>query len=176
MFRAGSSTAIATLRFGRGLATHASQSTASARKPTRHDWAKTEIKDIYDSPLLDLVYRAASVHRQHHDPGKIQLCTLMNIKSTYPISCARQIPRSRGDNCSSHFLTMKVFFPSSHIAGGCTEDCEYFPRSCVLRDKGRLCSDRSSSPSPGYQVPTARNLHATRRQRRHRAWWTSSPF
>ncbi|KAF8527897.1 biotin synthase [Hysterangium stoloniferum] len=48
---------------------------------SRQTWTKQEIQTIYDSPLLDLVFRAASVHRQHHDPSKIQLCTLMNIKS-----------------------------------------------------------------------------------------------
>ena len=60
----------------RSLATH-----TAAAPPTRHDWTKEEVKRIYDAPLLDLVFRSASVHRQHHDPSKIQLCTLMNIKS-----------------------------------------------------------------------------------------------
>jgi biotin synthase len=41
------------------------------------------VQQIYDTPLLDLVFRSASVHRQHHDPTKIQLCTLMNIKSKW---------------------------------------------------------------------------------------------
>lgn len=35
---------------------------------------------LFDQPLLELVFQAASVHRQHHDPRRIQLCTLMNIK------------------------------------------------------------------------------------------------
>lgn len=61
------------------LATHTSNTAAPA---TRHTWEKQEIQKIYDTPLLDLVFRAASVHRQYHDPGKVQLCTLMNIKST----------------------------------------------------------------------------------------------
>ncbi|KAI9445480.1 biotin synthase [Lactarius indigo] len=67
----------------RSLATHASTTapTLVAAPPTRHDWTKEEVQRIYDAPLLDLVFRAASVHRQHHDPSKIQLCTLMNIKS-----------------------------------------------------------------------------------------------
>ncbi|KAH7883825.1 biotin synthase, BioB [Phlebopus sp. FC_14] len=64
----------------RGLATVAPQSVTSA-SPTRHDWSRKEIEKIYDSPLLDLVFRAGAVHRQHHDPSKIQLCTLMNIKT-----------------------------------------------------------------------------------------------
>ncbi|KAF8272311.1 biotin synthase [Lactarius quietus] len=67
----------------RSLATHAATTvpTPVATPPMRSDWTKEEVQRIYDSPLLDLVFRAASVHRQHHDPSKIQLCTLMNIKS-----------------------------------------------------------------------------------------------
>lgn len=77
MFRATFPTRLSQL--SRTLATHATPVAPSAS--TRHDWSKQEIQRIYDSPLLDLVFRAASVHRQHHDPTKIQLCTLMNIKS-----------------------------------------------------------------------------------------------
>ncbi|KII93400.1 hypothetical protein PLICRDRAFT_49449 [Plicaturopsis crispa FD-325 SS-3] len=65
--------------FYRALATHA---TAPIVPPaTRHNWSKQEIQQIYNTPLLDLVFRSAAVHRQHHDPTKIQLCTLMNIKT-----------------------------------------------------------------------------------------------
>jgi hypothetical protein len=49
----------------------------------RRHWSKPEIKEIYDSPLLELVFRAAQAHRISHDPSKVQLCTLMNIKSLY---------------------------------------------------------------------------------------------
>lgn len=62
------------------LATVASDSARVAS--IRHDWSRQQIQKIYDGPLLDLVFRAATIHRQHHHPGKIQLCTLMNIKST----------------------------------------------------------------------------------------------
>ncbi|KAF9056643.1 biotin synthase [Panaeolus papilionaceus] len=65
----------------RALATHAVPNATHSRPPTRHDWKKDEIHAIYDTPLLDLVFRAAGIHRQHHDPSKIQLCTLMNIKT-----------------------------------------------------------------------------------------------
>lgn len=47
----------------------------------RKYWSKQEIQGVYDTPLLDLVFRAATVHRAHNDPNKIQLCTLMSIKS-----------------------------------------------------------------------------------------------
>ena len=84
MFRAGPST-LRAVRLSRGLATVVAQDAPRPTLKTRHDWAKPEIKEIFDTPLLDLVFRAAAVHRQFHDPTKIQLCTLMNIKSAYPL-------------------------------------------------------------------------------------------
>ncbi|MBY0528539.1 MAG: biotin synthase BioB [Gemmataceae bacterium] len=40
-----------------------------------------ELKAIYDLPLTDLVFRAADVHRQHHDSQDIQRCALLSIKT-----------------------------------------------------------------------------------------------
>ncbi|MBW4512072.1 MAG: biotin synthase BioB [Scytonematopsis contorta HA4267-MV1] len=47
----------------------------------RYDWQQSEIRAIYDAPFLELVYRAASVHRQYHDPKQIQVCKLISIKT-----------------------------------------------------------------------------------------------
>lgn len=47
----------------------------------RTNWTREEIQQIYDMPLLDLVYRAASVHRKHHDASMVQKCTLLSIKT-----------------------------------------------------------------------------------------------
>lgn len=49
----------------------------------RSDWTRDEVQRIFDGPLMDTIFRAASVHRMHHDPSRVQLCTLMNIKSEY---------------------------------------------------------------------------------------------
>jgi biotin synthase-like enzyme len=38
-------------------------------------------QDYYALPLMDLIYEAHEVHRQHHDPGKIQKCSLLSIKT-----------------------------------------------------------------------------------------------
>ncbi|PSR71265.1 hypothetical protein PHLCEN_2v12779 [Hermanssonia centrifuga] len=81
MFRTSTSALVSLRISSRRLATHVSQSAPTTALGTRHDWSKKEIQDIYDSPLLDLIFRAAAVHRQYHDPKKIQLCTLMNIKT-----------------------------------------------------------------------------------------------
>jgi biotin synthase len=40
-----------------------------------------ELRSVYDRPLLDLVYQAAGVHREHHDPSDIQRCALLSIKT-----------------------------------------------------------------------------------------------
>ena len=48
---------------------------------TRHDWTKEEILAIYNKPLMSLLYEAATVHRQHHDPNKVQVSTLLSIKT-----------------------------------------------------------------------------------------------
>lgn len=46
----------------------------------RSNWLRRDVQQIFDAPLMSLIYRAASVHRQHHDPSTIQLCKLANIK------------------------------------------------------------------------------------------------
>lgn len=45
------------------------------------DWTKNEISQIYHSPILELVFRAAQVHRQYHDPSEVQVCTLLSVKT-----------------------------------------------------------------------------------------------
>ncbi|MGA0558957.1 biotin synthase BioB [Larkinella sp. VNQ87] len=55
----------------------------------RTDWTRDEIADIYNAPVLDLIYRAATVHRQHHDPQEVQVCTLLSVKTGgCPEDCA----------------------------------------------------------------------------------------
>ena len=45
----------------------------------RTDWSRAEIAEIFYSPVLDLIYRAATVHREHHDPQEVQVCTLLSV-------------------------------------------------------------------------------------------------
>ena len=55
----------------------------------RHDWTRAEARAIHDAPLLDLVYRAQGMHRRHHPPSEVQLCTLLSIKTgACPEDCA----------------------------------------------------------------------------------------
>ncbi len=55
----------------------------------RNNWTREEIREIYDAPVLDLIYRAATVHRQFHDPQEVQVCTLLSVKTGgCPEDCA----------------------------------------------------------------------------------------
>ncbi|MDB5690195.1 MAG: biotin synthase [Sphingomonas bacterium] len=47
----------------------------------RTDWTRAEIATIFDMPFTDLVMQAATVHREHHAPGAVQLCTLLSVKT-----------------------------------------------------------------------------------------------
>ncbi len=48
---------------------------------TKHDWTKEEILEIYNKPLMELLYEAATVHRKYHDPNAVQVSTLLSIKT-----------------------------------------------------------------------------------------------
>lgn len=47
----------------------------------RNNWSLAEIKDIYHSPLLELVFNAAALHRKFNDTAEVQVCTLLSIKT-----------------------------------------------------------------------------------------------
>lgn len=48
---------------------------------TRHDWKQDDILELFDMPLMDLVFEAQRVHRLFHDPNKVQLSQLISIKT-----------------------------------------------------------------------------------------------
>ena len=48
-----------------------------------------EVRALHDLPLLDLVYRAQTVHREHFGDNKVQLCSLLSVKTGgCPEDCA----------------------------------------------------------------------------------------
>lgn len=55
----------------------------------RNNWTKEEISEIYNIPLLELIYKASAVHREYHATGEVQVCTLLSIKTGgCPEDCA----------------------------------------------------------------------------------------
>jgi len=47
----------------------------------KHDWSKEQILEIYRKPMMELLYEAATVHRQFHNPNEVQVSTLLSIKT-----------------------------------------------------------------------------------------------
>ncbi|GAA5967251.1 hypothetical protein JCM11641_000489 [Rhodosporidiobolus odoratus] len=76
-----SSTRIAPNYFKRGQATAVSPNPADPQSVQPKGWSRAEVQEVYDTPLMELIYRAASVHRLNHPPDQVQLCTLLNIKT-----------------------------------------------------------------------------------------------
>ena len=47
----------------------------------RHDWSIAEIQAILDAPLMDLLWRAQQVHRQANPGYRVQLASLLSVKT-----------------------------------------------------------------------------------------------
>jgi len=47
----------------------------------RHDWTLDEIQALLDRPLNDLLFAAQTAHRAHFDPNRVQVSTLLSIKT-----------------------------------------------------------------------------------------------
>jgi biotin synthase len=65
----------------------------------RYDWTLDEVEALFELPFMELVFRAAEIHRRWFDPSEVQLSQLLSVKTG---GCA--------ENCgycsqSSHFDT-----------------------------------------------------------------------
>ena len=47
----------------------------------RYDWTLAEIRALYTQAFPDLIFLAQAMHRRHFDPGAVQRCTLLSIKT-----------------------------------------------------------------------------------------------
>jgi len=55
----------------------------------RHDWGSEEVLALFSAPFNDLLFRAQELHRRHHEANRVQLSTLLSIKTgACPEDCA----------------------------------------------------------------------------------------
>lgn len=55
----------------------------------RHDWTRQEVLDLFRQPFMDLLFQAQTVHRQHFPANRMQMSTLLSIKTgACPEDCA----------------------------------------------------------------------------------------
>jgi biotin synthase len=63
--------------------------TPSALGTVRHDWTLSEVEALFALPFMDLLFHAQGVHRAHHAPNRVQMSTLLSIKTgACPEDCA----------------------------------------------------------------------------------------
>lgn len=54
---------------------------ATASVATRHDWSLAEVRALFEQPFNDLLFQAQTVHRAYFDPNRVQVSTLLSIKT-----------------------------------------------------------------------------------------------
>ena len=54
---------------------------ADLTRPPATALSRAQVADLFDLPFMDLVFRAAEVHRAHHDPNQVERATLLSIKT-----------------------------------------------------------------------------------------------
>jgi len=101
---------------------------ALAASAPRNDWTKEEIKELYDTPLMNLAFAAGTVHRKFHNPAAIQMCTLMNIKTggcSEDCSYCAQSSRYQTGLKASKMVTVDSVLEAARIAkdNGSTRFC-----------------------------------------------------
>ena len=58
----------------------------------RHDWTHAEVEALFALPFNELLFQAQTMHRQKFDPNRVQLSTLLSIKTG---ACQRLSHRQR---------------------------------------------------------------------------------
>ncbi|MBW4522448.1 MAG: biotin synthase BioB [Scytolyngbya sp. HA4215-MV1] len=86
------------------------------------------ITQIYTQPLPDLLFQAQQIHRQHHDPHAVQMCTLSNIKTGgCPEDCAycSQSVHNQTDVSPEPLMSVETVVAEAKAAkaGGATRFC-----------------------------------------------------
>jgi len=95
----------------------------------RHDWTLDEVEALFELPFMELVFRAATVHRRWFDPSEVQLSQLLSVKTG---GCA--------ENCgycsqSAHFDTglkaSKLMEPEAVVAEAARAKARGAQRFCM---------------------------------------------
>ena len=54
---------------------------ASSLANLRHDWSLAEVRAMFTQPFNDLLFEAQTVHRRHFNANRVQVSTLLSIKT-----------------------------------------------------------------------------------------------
>lgn len=105
----------------------------------RKDWTLDEVRGLFELGFNDLLYRAHTVHRQFFDPTRVQISTLMSIKTG---GCP--------EDCG--YCPQSVHFDTGLAAGALVPLAEVRKAAAAARDRGatRFCMGAAyRHPKPG---------------------------
>lgn len=72
-----------------GQVGNSSRALGVAADDIRHDWTREQVRALHAAPFNDLLFEAQRVHRRRFDPNRIQISTLLSIKTgACPEDCA----------------------------------------------------------------------------------------
>ncbi|NCC26686.1 MAG: biotin synthase BioB [Gammaproteobacteria bacterium] len=75
----------------------------------RHDWSVEEIQDLLELPFTDLMFRAQIAHRLYFDPNRVQVSTLLSIKTgACPEDCGYCAQSARHETGLEHESLMPL--------------------------------------------------------------------
>jgi biotin synthase len=116
-------------------------SPAPARPQPRRTWSVSEVETLLSLPFSDLMYQAQQVHRAHFDPNRVQVSTLLSIKTgACPEDCGYCSQSAQHETG----LTRERLLPLSEVMAAAT----------AARDQGanRFCMGAA------WRNPSDRNL------------------
>ncbi len=96
--------------------------------PVRTDWSREEVFDLFALPFHDLLFAAHSTHRHHFDPNRVQISTLLSIKTGgCPEDCAYCAQSARFDTTveAEKLLPLRDVVDAARLAkaNGATRFC-----------------------------------------------------
>ena len=94
----------------------------------RHDWTQAEVRALLELPFPELMFQAATVHRQNFDPAEVQISTLLSIKTGgCPEDCAYCPQAARYDTGveASKLMSVEAVLAEARAAkqGGASRFC-----------------------------------------------------
>ena len=115
----------------------------------RFDWTQAEIEALFDLPFTELLFRAATVHRQGFDPTEIQLSQLLSVKTG---GCA--------ENCG--YCSQSSHFDTGLKASRLMDPAAVIAQAKVARDGGaqRFCMGAAWRDLKDRDVPALAEMIA----------------
>lgn len=128
-------------------------------------YRRAEVHSIYDTPLLELVFRAATVHRMHNDPRMVtfpppfsmQYSQITTLRGTYLLPLLQATSHALVPAAMLMLLAAQVQRCTllSIKTGGCPETCTYCSQSSSWKKETGLKAEKLMDLEEVYEVCAA---------------------